>query len=245
MSAEASATKVSRKPCQPSTERTAKLKQAYMQHIPNLCADRSLLVTESYRETEALPPVLRQALAFAKVLSEMPIWIQDGELIVANIASKPRGAFLFPEYDDAWLKKELDTFSTRKVDPWLLSDEDKARLKSCMEYWKGRTLAAMADALTVDEVKQAERNSFMDIRMAKQGGIGHIAPDIEGVISHGLNSFIEAAEEHIKRLDLTNPDDYAKLPFLKAVGIADKAVIKWAKRFAGLAQEKAAVEKDQ
>ena len=245
MSAEASATRVARKPCQPSTTRTQRLKQTYMGHRPALCADRSALVTESYKETEALPPVLRQALAFDRVLSKMPIWIQDGELIVANIASKPRGAFLFPEYDDAWLKKELDSISTRKVDPWLLADEDKARLKSCMEYWKGKSLAAMADALTVDEVREAERNSFMDIRMAKQGGIGHIAPDIEGVISHGLNSLIEAAEEHIKRLDLANPNDYAKLPFLKAVVIADKAVIKWAKRFADLAREKAAVEPDR
>ena len=116
MSAEASATKVARKQCRPSTPRTQKLKQAYMGHKPTLCADRSVLVTESYKETEALPPVLRQALAFDRVLSKVPIWIQDDELIVANIASRPRGAFLFPEYDDAWLKKELDTISTRKVD---------------------------------------------------------------------------------------------------------------------------------
>ena len=245
MSAEPSATRVARKSCHPSTERTAKLKQAFMQHKPNLCADRSVLVTESYKKTEALPPVLRQALAFDKVLSEMPIWIQDGELIVANIASRPRGVFLFPEYDDTWLKPELDTISTRKGDPWLLSDEDKPRLGSCMDYWKGKNLAAIADALTTDEVRQAERNSFIDIRMGKQGGIGHIAPDVEGVISRGLNSFIEAAEAHISRLDLTNPDDYAKVPFLRAVVIADKAVIKWAKRFADLAREKADVEKDQ
>jgi pyruvate formate-lyase/glycerol dehydratase family glycyl radical enzyme len=244
MNTKASAGSVAKRSCHPSTERTQKLKQTYMGPKPNLCADRSVLVTESYKETEALPPVLRQALAFDKVLSEMPIWIQDGELIVANIASRPRGAFLFPEYDDAWLKKELDSISMRKVDPWLLSDEDKARLKSCMEYWQGKSLAAMADALTVDEVREAERNSFMDIRMAKQGGIGHIAPDIEGVISRGLNSFIEAAEEHLKRLDLTNPDDYAKLPFLRAVVIADKAVINWAKRFADLAREKAAAEQN-
>ena len=245
MSAEASATRVARKSCHPSTERTQKLKQAYMQHKPNICADRSVLVTDSYKKTEAMPPVLRQALAFNKVLSEMPIWIQDGELIVANIASRPRGVFLFPEYDDTWLKKELDTISTRKGDPWLLSDEDKAQIKSCMEYWQGRNLAAIADALTIDEVRQAERNSFNDIRMGKQGGIGHIAPDIEGVISSGLNSFIEAAEAHISRLDLTNPDDYAKVPFLRAVVIADKAVIKWARRFADLAREKAAVEPNE
>ncbi len=245
MSAEANAARVSKKLCRPSTPRTQRLKQAYMGQKPNICADRSVLVTDSYKKTEAMPPVLRQAIAFDKVLSEMPIWIQDGELLVGSIASRPRGAFLFPEYDDTWLKKELDTISTRKGDPWLLSDEDKLRLKGCMEYWQGKNLAAIADALTTDEVRQAERNSFIDIRMGKQGGIGHIVPDIEGVISRGLNSFIEAAEGHVGRLNLTDPDDYAKLPFLKAVILADKAVIKWAKRFADLARQKAAAEQDQ
>lgn len=245
MSAEASTTRLAKKSCQPSTPRTQRLKQACMGQKPSICAERSVLVTDSYQKTEAQPPVLRQALAFDKVLSEMPIWIQDGELIVASIASRPKGAFTFPEYDDAWLKKELGTISTRKGDPWLLSDEDKARIKSCMEYWQGKGLAAMTDALTTDEVRQAERNSFIDIRMGKQGSIGHIVPDIEGVITRGLNSFVEAADEHLKRLDRTNPDDYAKLPFLKAVLVADKAVIKWAGRFAALARERAAVEKDQ
>lgn len=228
----------------PSTARTEGLKQAYLAAKPNLCLDRSVLVTESYRATEALPPVLRQAMAFDKVLSEMPIWIQDGELIVSNIASRPRGVFLFPEYDDTWLRKELDTISTRAADPWLLHDEDKERWKTTYEYWKGRNFAAMTDALTVDEIRKAERLLFLDIRMGKQGSIGHIAPDIAGVIAHGLNSYIEAAESHIRRLDPTKPDELAKLPFLKAVIIADRAVIKWANRFAALAREKAAAEHD-
>ena len=244
MSAEAGAAKLT-KQRQPSTRRTQRLKQAYMERKPSICAERSILVTESYKETEAQPPVLRQAMAFDKVLSEMPIWIQDGELIVSNIASRPRGAFLFPEYDDTWLKPELDTISTRSRDPWLLSDEDKHRLKGCMDYWRGKNLGAISDALTTDEVRQAERNSFIDIRMGKQGGIGHIAPGIEDVLTRGLNSYIEEAESNINRLDLTNPEDYAKLPFLKAVVIADKAVIKWAGRFAALAREKASAERDR
>jgi len=229
----------------PSTPRTQKLKQAYMGQKPSICVDRGVLVTDSYRKTEALLPVLRQAMAFDKVLSEMPIWVQDGELIVGNIASRPRGACLFPEYDDTWLKRELDTISTRPGDFWLLTDEDKARWKSYMDYWPGKNFRAIADALTTDEVRRAEQNTYVDYTMGKQGGIGHIVPDIEGVISQGLNAFIAAAESHISHLDLANADDYAKLPFLQAAVIADKAVVKWAGRFASLAREKAAAEPDR
>ena len=109
----------------PSTPQTQRLKQAFMVEKPIICAERSVLVTQSYKETEALPPVLRQAMAFEKVLTEMPIWIRDGELIVSNLASKPGGSFLFPEYDDSWILPELDTISTRRVDPWQLEEDDK------------------------------------------------------------------------------------------------------------------------
>jgi pyruvate formate-lyase/glycerol dehydratase family glycyl radical enzyme len=230
------------KGCRASTRRTRQLRNAYMARKPSICAERSVLVTDSYQKTEAMPPVLRQAKAFEKVLSEMPLWIQDGELIVGNIASRPRGAFLFPEYDATWLETEFETISTRKGDPWLLSDEDKIQLKDCMGYWPGRNLAAIADALTPDEVRQAEKNTFSNITMAKQGGLGHIVPDIENVISLGLNAFVERARDQLDGLDLTDPDDFEKLHFLQAVIIADEAVIAWAKRFADLAHAKAQSE---
>lgn len=225
-----------------STQRTRRLKQVYMAQKPVICAERSVLVTASYKDTEALPPVLRQAVSFDKVLRGIPVWIQDDELIVSNVASKPRGAFLFPEYDTGWLLLELDTISTRKGDPWHVSDEDKRLIRGCEEYWSGRNLAAYADALTTDEVRRAEKHAFIDIRMGKQCGVGHVAPDIEGVIKRGLNAYIADAEAHIARLDLTKPEDYAKLPLLRAVIIVDKAVIAWAGRFAALAREKAADE---
>jgi len=183
-------------------------------------------------------------MAFDHVLSGMPVWIQDGELIVANIASRPRGAFLFPEYDATWLEAEYDTISTRKGDPWLLADEDKLRFKECMDYWRGKNFAAIADALTPDEIRAGEQRTFTNVTMGKQGGIGHIAADIEGVITRGLNAFIEQAEAHLSSLDLTNPEDYEKFHFLKAVLIADRAVIKWARRFADLAREEASREQN-
>lgn len=229
----------------PSTPRTQRLKQAFMVEKPTLCAERSVLVTQSYKETEALPPVLRQAMAFAKVLDEMPIWIRDDELIVSNLASKPGGSFLFPEYDDSWIMRELDTISTRMPDPWQLEEDDKELIRSCREYWSGRNLAAMADALTTDEVRQAVKNGVTPAMLPAMVGCGHTAPDIEGVINRGLNAYIAEAEAHIARLDITNPEDLAKLPFLKAVIMADKAVVRWAGRFAALARENAAIEQNE
>ena len=229
----------------PSTPRTQSLKQAYVTQKPVICSERSVLVTRSYRETEALPPVLRQAMAFDKVLSGMPVWIQDGELIVSNLASRPGGSFLFPEYDDSWIIPELDTISTRRRDPWQLNEEDKELIRDCEDYWRGRNLASIAEALTLDEVRQAEKVTFLDISTGKRCGVGHVVPDIEGVIQRGLNACIADAEAHIARLDPANSDDHARLPFLKAALIVDRAAIRWAGRFTALAREKAAVERDE
>ncbi len=230
----------------PSTPRTQRLKRVFMEERPTICAERNVLVTQSYQETEALQPVLRQAMAFAKTLDEMPIWIRDEELIVSNLASRPGGSFLFPEYDDSQIIQELDTISTRRVDPWQVDEDDKELIRRCGEYWSGRNLSAMADARSVDEVRQAvESGSLFNSPMGKMTGVGHIAPDIQGVIVRGLNATIAEAEAHIARLDLTRPEDLAKLPFLKAVVITDKAAIRWAGRFAALAREKAAIEQDE
>ena len=54
-----------------------------------LCLERARLVTESYRETEGQPMVLRRAKALKKVLENMTVFVQDHELIVGNIASDP------------------------------------------------------------------------------------------------------------------------------------------------------------
>jgi pyruvate formate-lyase/glycerol dehydratase family glycyl radical enzyme len=230
----------------PSTPRTQGLRQAFMTEKPTICAERNVLVTQSYKETEAFPPVLRQAMAFEKTLDEMPVWIRDDELIVSNLASKPGGSFLFPEYDDSWIIPELDTISTRKVDPWQLEEEDKKLIRSSAEYWCGRNMTALFDALTTDDVRQAvENGSLFNSLMGKMCGVGHIAPDIEGVIKRGLNANIADAEAHIARLDITKPEDFAKLRFLKAVIIADKAVVRWASGFAALAREKAAIEPNE
>lgn len=59
----------------PSTQRTQQLRHAYMEQKHSISAERSVLVTDSYRKTEAMPSILRQAMAFEKVLNEVPVWI--------------------------------------------------------------------------------------------------------------------------------------------------------------------------
>ena len=67
------------------TERIPKLKEAIMSSKPAIEAERAMLVTESYQQTESEAVVLRHAKAFAHVLENLPIVIRDNELIVGQI----------------------------------------------------------------------------------------------------------------------------------------------------------------
>jgi formate C-acetyltransferase len=141
----------------PSTPRTRRLREALLGQKQTICADRSVLVTASYQQTEGMHPAIRQALAFDKVLSEMPIWIRDGELIAGNVASRPNGSNIFPEYDCEWMESELDTISTRAGDRYILLEEDRKQLEKCFQYWPGKTLLHLAHSGPARQVLQSRR----------------------------------------------------------------------------------------
>jgi formate C-acetyltransferase len=149
----------------------------------------------------------------------MPIWIRDGELIAGNVASRPNGSNIFPEYDCEWMEK-------------------------CFQYWPGKTLLHLAESQIPDEAKKAQAIPALHAKFSRVGGLGHLIPDHKRVVREGLGAMVREAEEQLDSLDLTDPSDFAKWHFLKAVIIADKAVIKWARRFADLAREKSREETD-
>ena len=64
---------------------------------PEICLDRARLITESYKETESLPQIIRVAKSFEKILKEMKIYIQPEELLVGNLAGKPMATPIYPE----------------------------------------------------------------------------------------------------------------------------------------------------
>ena len=106
---------------------------------PEICVERGCQVTEAYRNSEASPTIIRRAKALENILNNMTIFIQSSELIVGNMASKPRAAPLFPEFGVDFFEEELDSFSKRPYDKFLVNNESKAKIKEIINYWKGKT----------------------------------------------------------------------------------------------------------
>ena len=67
------------------------LVDALFQKMPEIEVERAVLLTESYKQTEEKPMILRRALAFKHILENIPVTIRDNELIVGSTTKKPRG----------------------------------------------------------------------------------------------------------------------------------------------------------
>ena len=53
-----------------------------------ICLNRARLLTQSYKETDGLPMVLRRAMALANIMENMKIYIGDKERILGPIISR-------------------------------------------------------------------------------------------------------------------------------------------------------------
>ncbi len=214
--------------------------------IPQLCIERAALMTESYKENEGDPPALKRAKALDKILREMSIRIEPDELIVGRATSKRVAGPLVPEVQWQWYLAELESLSSRETDriqPW--NEEEKAKVKEIIEYWKGKSLSDKWHAGVPAEYKKFENvlwepggaNPIMGFHLA------HCCPDFERVLVQGLDGIIKQVNERLEILDLTEKSSDA-FTFLIAVRIALNATTAFAKRYAVLAQELAEKEAD-
>ena len=73
----------------PKTERITKLIEDLYAKMPEIESARARLLTESFRQTEGKPLIMRKALSFAHILKNIPIIIRENELIVGkNLAEE-------------------------------------------------------------------------------------------------------------------------------------------------------------
>ncbi|MCQ4635375.1 glycyl radical protein [Anaerovorax odorimutans] len=211
---------------------------------PQLCIERALAYTKSYKETEGEATVIRRAKAFKRACEEKSIFIADDELIVGCAASVPRAAVFCPEHATGWLREELDDLSTRRQDPYDVTEDQKKVLREeIFPYWEDKDISSHWLRQIPDEVKEiAVKTGIIDIEIKTQSGPGEISPNVKKVLQKGFLGIRQEACEAMNGLDIVNPADYEKKNFYEAVCISLDGVMALAGRYAKLAREKAAAE---
>jgi len=222
--------------------------------VPEICPERAFLWTESMKETEGEPQIVRNAKALAHVLRNMSIWIGKQELLVGNQASKPRSSPIFPEISYDWLLKEMEEFpfEKRPGDRFEISEGTKDKLRGIADYWKGNTTHDTSKGLMTKEILRAEAGYGKGVFLGGNyffTGVGHICPYYPKAFEMGFEGIKKEAEEayaKIKNPDgsITNPREQRKRPFYEAIMIICDAVMDFGKRYADLAKDMAKKEKN-
>jgi pyruvate-formate lyase len=234
------------------------LKNIHVERYP-LCTERIRLITQSWEQTKDEPMILRLAKAFAHLVENMTTFIDDGELIVGNGASRLMGLeiepFMGPFSEEGLKSLEQEGFI--EVD-----EADWPEIRKLASYWKERNLQYRIGQLLEDKRLWpfAQTGVLLPPFKKKEEGIGGWAQagigmgvnrwigvvDFQKVLNHGLNHLIGEAEEELNLIRFTDTvDTVNKAHFLQAVIISLKAVIHLANRFADLATEMASKEGDQ
>jgi len=210
-----------------------------------VCIERARCYTDVYRANPHQPAQVTRAMAFRKTLEEMPIRICPGELLVGHRTSRRVGAPLFPEVKPAWIEAELDLFSSRELQRFHVSEEDKAALRSeILPFWRGRGARDRFAALLAPESSTALEAGVFVVENEFLNGVGHCSPDYQMVVELGLTGIADRIERELAGLDLSTPDGLERRQFLRAASIAVGGMVRFAARYGALAAEMAREETD-
>ena len=223
----------------PKSDRIPKLVENLYAKMPEIESARAILITESYRQTENEPMVIRRAKAFAHILENIPIVIRDLELIVGSTTIAPRGCQTYPEFSYEWLEAEFDTVETRSADPFYISEKTKQELKEANAYWKGKTTSELATSYMEPETLLAMEHNIFTPGNYFYNGVGHVTVKYGEVLAIGFSGIKAKAQAELDKLCLADGGYQKKSRFLEAVMISCDAAIEYARRYARLALKEA------
>ena len=203
------------------TARIKALKAEVVNAVPEVEPYRAVLITESYKETEGMPAVMRRAKANEKIFNNLPVVIRDNELIVGALSVAPRS-------------------TTRMCDPFVITEETADILHEVFKYWKGKTTSELATSYMSQEALDCQAGGVFTVGNYYFGGIGHVCVDYGKVLKKGFKGVIAEVVEAMGKLDRNDPEYLQKRTFYEAVIVTYNAAINFAKRYSKKAAEMAA-----
>lgn len=205
------------------TPRVERLRESFLKLEPTASIHRARIETRIMKETEGEPTITRRAKVFAAVVRGMPIDIYPDELLVGCVSARQRCINIDPM--NARVLAGIRASERTGIDragPRDLGDAERRELEEQLTpYWRGQG------------------------RIDKGFHYGHNIHDYDKVLRKGFLGIKKEAEERLARIDRTDPDDSAKVPFLEGVAMAMEAAAEIGGRFAARARQLAESEQDR
>jgi pyruvate formate-lyase/glycerol dehydratase family glycyl radical enzyme len=221
----------------PVAPRVARIRQRYRDTKPKVCIERFKLVTQFYMENPTLPPMIKRAKNLQYLCENMPVLVNEDELIVGELTSAYRASALYPEYSVAWLFDEIRSgeFLNRTLDPYDMDQEDMDYVMQFEDFWAQNDISRLTDDALPPEFHDIVGNGVVTfgVKGTGAGPVGHFCTDYQKVIRKG---FAAIKEEALAKIAALKGKLYGDAPereqFYYAVAICCDAVITFAKRYA-------------
>lgn len=226
-------------------DRIDRLRERYLNTRVDMDVYNAKYLTEGFKETEGQPWIIQKATGYLHQCQKKNIYILDDELLVGGAGFKPRAGILCADSSCSILDRELDTISTRKFDPFYLSEEGKKVFKEeVSDYWKNRCVLDRWQAMAPDDMKLLRDNGMIYIDRKAVRGYGETTPAWDLILSEGIGGIRKKAVAALAKLDDAKVGDLEKIQFLKAEIIVCDGIITLANRHADLAELMASDCKD-
>jgi pyruvate formate-lyase/glycerol dehydratase family glycyl radical enzyme len=234
-------------------ERATRILGAFQTERPKIDVERARLFTESFKETEGEPIVLRWSKALLHIAKHITVYIDDDQLIVGRGGYPGRYGILYPELDGDFLDLAIQQLPQRTESPFDITKEDaRIIIEEIAPYWKGKTFhESLVKALPPETLKLTydPQNTFASRFIVNETASFRSSiqwvHDYEKVLSVGFKGIKESAQKELAELDPYSPvDTMEKRPFLEAIVNVSDAIVLWARRHSDLAAELAQAERD-
>lgn len=245
------------------TKRVKKMIESLRINKYPLCVEQFRLANESLENTGGQPVLLRRSKLHAHVLDNIDIFIEEEDLLCGSGASKPFGLEMQYEYG-VWTKEEVESL---KSEIYTMEPEDEEELYHLNEKFSNNSLnsnliEAMGKSLGENERlwqfmksgcilppwKDKKGGSGGGFAMSGYGlgpGFSLVCIDYSRVLQQGAKSIINEAKECLNNLRYDSTDSIEKRNYWEGVIIVFEAWVRFAKRYATLAQKMASEEKDE
>lgn len=241
------------------TERIKKLRKN-LKKKPHICINVFKITQETLAAMAGEPQELCRAQAMYNVLTQIPIFIRDGDLLAGNGAGIPGGleidmaSGIWDEYEIKKLREDGYTFDeadeqvlyelNRTVPPYGLNDgmgtalDDDSFLMPFMysgmglSRWKSRSRGRQNMAC----------NAYGGLNLSPAHAL--VCLDYETALKTGVAAMLEACETQLRQVRFDSLEDYDRCVYLKSMKLALQSLIAYGHRYADLAEQMAAAEID-
>ena len=223
-----------------------------LRYTQNMSMSRAQILMDSYKESEGYHIFRRRGFAVRKILQEMPIRIDEHQLLCGDFSALPMGPEFYPDLASMWIVDYIDKYGTEGRPGFFKweSEEQMKKGREIGEYFKNTGgkemwLKFLGEEEVAFEHKIGEAGSWIVNTVSEMfAEKAWNSPDLGRLIKKGIWGLIEDIDVQLKNHTILTYEDYRRHEFWKGLKEMLSGAVEYAHRYRDLAYDLAEKEKD-